>query len=402
MSFWSQYWHVIAFYTILSLIIYLNRSKFEIEGKIVALLRTNTGLDWMNHYGEKHSTAIKRLGTVGIYVGFLGMIIILGFLGFGIWQLIFAPEAPPVLSPVLPGITIPGTGITVPLFEGLLALFIVIVVHEAAHGLVSAAYGIRVKSSGVGFMGPIPLAFVEPDDKKLEKAPTKAQLAVFAAGPWSNVLQAILFFGLVLGLGLLIAPLTSTEGISFQDVQADSPAALAGLQANTTYQSIDDTELLSAQDLINVLSNKEPGDAFSIRSEEEAVQGTLGAYEGTDNVCLGVSGIQSVRAEDDFRENTPWLAAILAFIQTTLYWVFVLALGLGLANLMPLGPVDGGRMILLPLQNWLGEEKGTAVWSKTSIVILAIVLILVFIPIIKLFWPSAPTEAIIGPACLPI
>ncbi len=402
MSFWSQYWHVIAFYAALSLLVYLNRHKFEFEGKIVALLRTNTGLEWMNHYGVKHSNAIKKLGTVGIYVGFLGMLVILGFLGYGLWKLIFEPTAPPVLSPVLPGITIPGTGITVPLFEGLLALFVVVVVHEAAHGLVAAAHGLRVKGSGIGFFGPIPIAFVEPDEEQIEQASDHAQLSVFAAGPWSNVLQAIVFFAVLIGLGFLLAPLTSIEGISFQEVQDNSPAALAGITANQTYTSINDQPLQSAQGLTNELSALQPGDTFRLTDTTgSATQVTLGAYEETTDACMGVRGIESVLADDDIRNQSPILAGISGFIQTTLYWIFVLALGLGLANLLPLGPVDGGRMILTPLQRWFGEEKGTAIWSKTSIFVLVVVLILVFVPIIKIFLPQAPVEQL-STACLPV
>lgn len=400
MSFWSQYWHVIAFYGLLSLLIYLNRNKFEFEGKIVALLRTNTGLRWMNEYGRKHSTAIKRLGTVGIYVGFLGMLIIIGFLGYGVWQLFFRPEAPPVLSPVLPGITVPGTSITVPLFEGLIALFIVVVVHEAAHGLVAAAHGLKVKSSGVGFIGPIPVAFVEPDEKKLPDAPQKAQLSVYAAGPWSNVLQAILFLGLTALIGLAFAPLSHTAGVQFGTVQDASPAALAGVQANTTYTQIGDQELTDAQDLLAYLEPRAPGDTFTIASEEHTADVTLGAYNNTQDACMGVSGIATQLAENDFRRASPALASVATFIQTTLYWVFVLALGLGLANLMPLGPVDGGRMILLPLQNWLGEKRGEKVWGKLSIAVLGIVLLLVAVPIIRtLFFPAAASAL---PTCLPV
>ena len=400
MSFWSQYWHVIAFYSILSLLIYLNRSKFEFEGKIVALLRTNTGLEWMNHYGAKHSKGIKRLGTIGIFVGFLGMLVIAGFLGYGIWQLFFRPEAPPVLSPVLPGITVPGTNITVPLFEGLIALFIVVVVHEAAHGLVAAAHGLKVKSSGVGFIGPIPIAFVEPDEEHLPDAPHKTQLAVYAAGPWSNIIQAVVFFGLVALLGLALTPLAHTTGVEFSSVQEGSPAALAGIQANTTYDQLDGQELLSGQELLAYLQDKEPGDAFTMSSEEQAVEVTLGAYNGTQDACMGVSGISTQVAESDYRRASPVLASILLFIQTVFYWVFVLALGLGLANLMPLGPVDGGRMILLPLQRWLGEKKGEEVWGKLSVAVLGIVLVLVFVPIIRTFFFPAAAPTVVS--CLPV
>ncbi len=401
MSFWETYWHVIAFYVILSFVIYLNRRKFEFEGKIVALLRTNTGLDWMNTYGAKHARMLRFLGTIGIYVGYAGMLVILGFLVFGIHQLIFRPEAPPVLSPVLPGITIPGTEITVPLFEGIIALFIVIIVHEAAHGLVSAAYGMKVKGSGVGFLGPIPLAFVEPDEKKLSHASPKAQLAVYAAGPWSNVLQAILFFGLLVGFAFLINPLFETEGIGFQAIVEGTPAELAGLQTNTTYTHINDIPLTSSQVLITALQQQQPGDVITLRTAEQDIPVTLGAHEERESVCLGVAGMYIVVGENDISQTNPVFLKVLFFIRDIIYWVFVLALGLGLANLLPLGPVDGGRMLHVPLVGLFGKEKGERIWANTSIFILVVVLVLVFVPIIKLFLPQPEIVSTVI-RCLPV
>ena len=204
MTFWEQYWHVVAFYALVAIAIYLNRNKFEFEAKFIGLLRTDTGVAWMNKHGKKYSKIYKPLSHIGVYVGFIGMIVILGYLFYGAYQLIAVPGAPPVVSPVLPGAAIPGTGITIPLIAGLLALFIVVAVHEAGHGVVSAAHKIPVKHSGVGFFGPIPVAFVEPNEEKIRKAPDKTQLRIFAAGPWVNVIQALIAIGLVIAIGFAI------------------------------------------------------------------------------------------------------------------------------------------------------------------------------------------------------
>ena len=53
-------------------------------------------------------------------------------------------------------------------------------------------------TSGFAFLAVllpiIPAAFVEPDEKQLNKSPIYQQLSVFAAGPFSNILLAIIIF----------------------------------------------------------------------------------------------------------------------------------------------------------------------------------------------------------------
>jgi membrane-associated protease RseP (regulator of RpoE activity) len=62
-----------------------------------------------------------------------------------------------------------------------------------------------------------------------------------------------------------------------------------------------------------------------------------------------------------------------------------LSLGIGLANLLPLGPVDGGRMLQVSLQKIKGEEKGNKIWHKISIATLMLLAINIFWPAIKWF-----------------
>ena len=70
---WSLKW-VIAFYLGAILLIYLNRSKFQIEAKIIAIYRTKWGLKWMDHLGTKARRFIQIYGYIGIVLGIIGMI----------------------------------------------------------------------------------------------------------------------------------------------------------------------------------------------------------------------------------------------------------------------------------------------------------------------------------------
>src|SRR3972149_3862829 len=128
-------------------------------------------------------------------------------------KLFLIPEAPAVLSPVLPGVKIPGSEIYIPFWQGIISIFIVILVHEASHGFVSSAFKIKIRSTGIGFLGPLPLAFVEPDEEKLKKESDVVKYSIFAAGPFSNVLLALAALAL---LSFVVAPIgdrvLATEG----------------------------------------------------------------------------------------------------------------------------------------------------------------------------------------------
>jgi len=56
---------------------------------------------------------------------------------------------------------------------------------------------------------------------------------------------------------------------------------------------------------------------------------------------------------------------------------------LGLANLLPLGPVDGVRMFKVAMNKYFGEKKGNQVWMKVSYL---------FFLIILMFGPNSPID----------
>jgi hypothetical protein len=89
--------------------------------------------------------------------------------------------------------------ITVPLITGWVALFIVIVVHEFSHGIFMRYSKTKIKSTGIVFLGPIPGAFVEQDDKSFKKKSRFNQMSVLGAGVFANTLTAIIFYLLYIG-----------------------------------------------------------------------------------------------------------------------------------------------------------------------------------------------------------
>jgi membrane-associated protease RseP (regulator of RpoE activity) len=107
--------------------------------------------------------------------------------------------------PAIPGVSIGFE--TLPYF--FIAITIAAALHELAHGVASRAENIKLKSTGIMFFLFFFGAFVEPDEKSLQKASTRSKLRVYAAGAFTNVVLVLilivlltpLFFNLIIGSG---------------------------------------------------------------------------------------------------------------------------------------------------------------------------------------------------------
>ncbi len=410
LDWFLNYGGVIAFYVFIVILVYINRKKFEFEGKIIALYKTSLGIKYMKIFANKYPRTLMFLGTFGIYVGFLGMFLMLGMIGFGIYQLISMPDMPPLFQPVLPGFELPG-GLKIPLLQGLLALFVVVVVHEFAHGVISKLYSIRIKSSGFAMIGPIPAAFVEPDEKKLDKAPYKHQMSMFAAGPFSNVLLAIFITFLVILAGFGSNALFEPSGVELLEFN-ESDARFENVEEGMVIKSVEGQTIKTPIDLTNSLDSYSPGDNVLVEFNGLNKSIELLSHPQDENwAYLGVVVDPVVSAKnpalDFLRPVYFWLfgnihsaadVPVLTLIMFKLFggfgfasfglldWIFHLSIGIGLVNLLPIGPVDGGRMFLLTLQRYFKDATAKKIWGGVSYVLLVLVIILIFFPLLRGFF----------------
>lgn len=379
LSFIVQYKWVVLFYFLIILFIIIKRKKFTFQAKIIALYRTKLGLRFIDKIGTKYSELIKLLGYIGIGIGYTGMLVILFFVIKGLYELAFVPNAPPVIAPVLPGVSIPGSPIFVPFWYGITALFIVVVIHEFSHGIVAKAHRLPVLNSGIAFFGPIIGAFVEPDEKKLKKKSDVVQYSIFAAGPFSNILTAglvILIFTIILNpLGdAYVQPV----GVSFTEITPNMPADIAGLKTGVIYNRVNGVMVNTTKDFINAFKDVKVNEVVIIGndySEHRVV--TTSRENDPETPVIGV------KLETRYANDDSWLMKLFFIVAEFLSWVFMLSLGLGLANLLPIGPVDGGRMMQVSLSRIMGEEKGNKAWTKLTLVLFSIILLLLVTPIIR-------------------
>ncbi|MBD3248922.1 PDZ domain-containing protein [Candidatus Woesearchaeota archaeon] len=379
----------IIFYSIIFIIIYLYRKKFEIHG-IIALYKTNIGLKLMDRIAKRFSGSLRVLSSMGIYICFIGMLFITGFLLKGIYNLLFIPDSDPVISLVVPGIKIPGF-IYVPFWYGIISLFIVVIIHEFSHGVIARLHNTKVNSSGIGMFAIIPLAFVEPDEKQLSKKTAKQQLSVFSAGPFSNILTAIVV--LIISL-FVISPLAGSafefDGIEIEDVVEGAPAEKAGIKKGDIITAIDGVEI-NRTNINSLLSSKDPGDDVVFQTPEKKI--TVNPIAGKEDGIKTYYGIfmsSNTKVKDSVVSTYgKTIPVSLLYLLQFLNWLFILSLGIGLANLLPLGPVDGGRMTLTSLKRFFSEEKAARLWKLLSLFILLLLIINILFPFLKkLIYPS--------------
>jgi len=390
-----QYKWVIIFYSLLFLIIYLNRKKFEFQASIIAVYRTKLGIALMEKLGKKHGELIKILGYIAIGVGFFGMLLILFMIGFSLYLffqgLIVSGKAPVTIAPVIPGVPIPDSPLQLPLIEGFLAIFVVVVIHEFSHGVVAAAHKLKVKSTGYIQFGPIAGAFVEPDEKIMKKQPDVVQYSILAAGPFSNIITALvilLIFSFI--MGPLSSSMTEPYGFTFIGVQPDQPAAYAGLKPGVVYSVVNNKTITGNADFVKMVQCSAPGTVFEIANENYTYKLTSTSNpKEPEKAYLGINcyssseGVKCVQAAYRKKADVnPIKYKIITWFADVLNLVYLLSLGVGLINLLPLGPVDGGRMFQISAVRVLGKDRGLNIWGKLSIFLLLILLVLL-LPVLR-------------------
>jgi len=409
---------------------FLNRRRSELSREgIMFMWRTQFGVKVINWFAEKFSGLLQRLKyliigvgvfLMGVMVWMLGQTALIYLLHPEITKLIKAPPIAPLI-PYFPKLF--GMESFFPPFYFtyfIVALAIVAIVHEFSHGIFMKLFKIKIKSTGLVFLGPILGAFVEQDEKSMKKKKKVEQMTVLAAGVFANTLTALLFYGLYVGFffssfvasgyifnsyGAVAIPsenvtgfeegerLTKVlteqgnyyldeglsvqlenEGVEYLLVYTEAPAVLAGMRGAII--QADDVKILGMDSLRWFLENKNPGDV--VRFVTEDIDGVneydimLGehpevggrAYLGVGHNSAEPRGfIQGFLAKFmSFKESSTyykptWDGEFVFFIYHLLWWIMIINLLVALFNMMPLGILDGGRFFYLMVLGIFGSKK---------------------------------------------
>ena len=363
------YYYLIAFGVIwiLAAIFHekLSNHGFEIDFPII-MWKTQRLRGFLTKISNLSPRFWRWFMNVGIIVAYGAMIFITGTL------LSTLPSVfdTPAVSIVIPGVEMPGSSIYVPFVYGIIALATVLIVHEFSHGIQSIGEKIPIKSIGLLLFAVIPGAFVEPDEEKLKSAKKTSRLRVYAAGSIANISLAIIALLLFSLISAGIPNYFAEDGIEIDRIVSDSPSD-GILKEGMVLQAIDGVKINDSQSYVDTVGSFKPGDNISVRTDQGTYSVVLG--KNPNNESVGFFGIQAnkhFKLVDDSLGPLPW---VLFELLDLFQWIFMLNLGIGLFNLLPIKPLDGGYMLQILLSYKMSEEKYIPIVNALSVVLAMVI-----------------------------
>jgi len=334
---------LVAFWAVLyalSRVFHLEKRGWDV--KPAFFMYKSKGLNsFIDRLANKRRFMWLTFSNIGLAFGVGLMIFSLYFFANNLVRF-FTPtvQAAPVF-PVLPGLTI--RLYWMPYF--FVAVAVVFLSHELAHGVAFRLENIPVLSTGVAMVLVFFAAFVEQDEKEFEKASLLARLRALGAGSATNLVTALLF--LLLLEGLFAAP----AGIMIQETLPNGPLEReTGLRQWDVIYQIDGTRVPTLEDFYEFMENKTPGVVLALYTSKGNFNVTTAeGSEGQAILGLHPTAYRPSRLglEHNMAVNLYW----------TLFWVHLIALSLAIFNMLPLYPFDGERFLYYPLAGLITKHK---------------------------------------------
>ncbi|MFA5953889.1 MAG: site-2 protease family protein [Candidatus Pacearchaeota archaeon] len=243
---------LVAFAIFVGIFLYINRRNLKKDG-LFFLYRTKWGINLINKTAKKYPKTLKVLAWISVIVGYILMILMVYLFIRILWIYLFhadvvrAVKLPPVapLIPYLPQIFKVSFLPNFYFIHWIIILAVIAIFHEFFHGIFAALYKVKIKQTGFGFfpffLPILPAAFVELDEKVMQKKKNFQQRAVLSAGTFANILTALL--GLII-IFVFFHFSFAPSGVVFDDyaydvINVSSVTAVNGISLlNPTYSDI--------------------------------------------------------------------------------------------------------------------------------------------------------------------
>ncbi len=239
------------------------------------MLRTKMGMRLIEKYSV-YTRFWRFFGALSLVISALLMAVIMYILVVGMLNL------PSTLLREGLGIeyalAIPGLNPLLPVGFGIIGLIIAVALHELAHGMQTAANGMRVDSTGLLHL-VVPMgAFVEPNEEDVEKASRKAKMHLYAAGIATNFIVGSIAF-LIFAAGLM-GGITSPYGdnAAVYGITSGSEAYIADIPAGAVITMVDGEDLLLTG---STVYGWMPGNTVTVDYVLEHSAGTAEIFWGT-------------------------------------------------------------------------------------------------------------------------
>ncbi len=229
---------------------------------LAIFFRTTRGLDLLDRLARP-KLFWRAVASAGIPLVVLSMAYFLLLVLLMTFLMIQEPPEPSSYNEPRNILLIPGLNEYIPFIWGWIALFVTLLVHEFAHGILSRVEGVRVKSMGIVTVLIAPIAaFVEPDDEELfggkDRPPLvdkRARIRILSAGVISNFIVAAaalaLFFGPVIGA---ISPV---DRLIVVDVEDSSQAQREGYQMGMVLMKAEGKDISSLEQFYHDLAGSD-------------------------------------------------------------------------------------------------------------------------------------------------
>lgn len=238
--------------------------------------RTEKGKRFIDRLARNKKFWIKYANT-GIIACFILMILMFILL-ISVFPIALEREETIVSSQPQIAIGLPGLNPIIPLWYGILAFIVAIVVHEFSHGILSRVGDLKVKSLGLlYFIIPIG-AFCEPEEEELKKTSIKKRMRVFAAGPTANIATAFFCLALI-SLMMFAVVQPAADGVGVFSSVDDMPAEDLGLKPGMIITSINGSQIENLSDFRMVMND-------TMANQTVEVSYVYGRETFTENVKL--------------------------------------------------------------------------------------------------------------------
>lgn len=323
----------------------------------------------------------------------------------------------------------------------ILATAFLILVHEAGHFVLAKAVGVPVDTFTIGYGRPIvkttirgttygigafPLGgyvkingldpreaelLPEAEAARFRVHPFWKRLVIVSGGPLANIMLAVFLFAAVFMIGV---PQPTTV---IEKVLPDSPAAKAGLQANDRITAVDGRRVAEWDDAVNLIrSTKKTQLEVEVQRADKRVRVTTGVskrqgvnfigvqvkvsseasrvgffraiYQGVISTFFASIGfVQAlyliIVGKIPFRPVSP-VGIVQVTSQAAQHGVIVfldflafITIVLGISNLLPIIPLDGGRVVLWAVERVKGSPVKTATVVILQVIGVGLLIVLV-------------------------
>jgi membrane-associated protease RseP (regulator of RpoE activity) len=176
---------------------------------------------------------------------------------------------------------------------------------------------------------------------------------------------------------MLVSSLIQGRGVIFEETIENTGAQEAGLKGVIT--QINQKEIGSVLDLYNVMDDVDPGDTIQVKTDEGSFEiKTISNPENPKSPFIGISKPKTLFVYKGFFGNYGTVSETtlnsLFWILGLFQWIFILSLGVGVFNLFPIKPLDGGLMLEEIIKYFYKGEHASKIANGISLVIFSLLL----------------------------